>query len=785
MRKYKLIMPKHTRGEYEHQAVLKIHYEKKDWVTSAELIQGLHEEYVRLGKEDKLKDDKTDYTKDAQIPRYFLLIRRLNPLDDRSPTIITEDGIKYYKCLLNGDYRTIYAMLINKIQNMIFGKNTQGCGSDSDIEPLAVFFHAVYDLQGINAIEYGYLSQVLDQSFTPYSNVIDEIRRYRNSGQLPPIEPESTANNLKDWKTIFYLIDLKMLCMDSAGKVTVAPDIDAMYHDVLYNLKMTTVGSLVYPFKKWLIARGDSNVESYLRSVEATTKPLKAPMVKNEKSWEGLYEYVLQEPPQVDIYGVTGRLDFDKKFHKFNRLFSRVLPPPAFGVDPERHQKLIDYTLRGEASEDKGCLYYAHDAYRTFLTWFDFNKFNLGFPEAKDEVMINTILAAIRTKPFILLAGISGTGKSRIVRQLARGCCPDDCISLINKQKPGNFEMIQVRPNWHDSTELIGYVSRITGKDEYQVTPFLKFLCKAWRYEREGIPFFLCLDEMNLAPVEQYFAEYLSIIETRQIVNGKIVTDPLVKFKSDSMLRQVVYDCYPDLLGKPEIENYLKMFKDAEGIPIPQNLVVMGTVNMDETTFSFSRKVLDRAMSFELSDVQAMYKIEEADKIEYGALQGRAFQKYVTAEDLYFHAPDEATAANNKKIGDKLLKSIEEINNLLEGTPFKIAYRSRNEIMLYCIERTNYAEQMLAKALDEAISMKILSRVEGDQLKLKASEKYQAPASYQKPPTPTLLWQLKVCILEELKKFDAEATEDKYPVCAKKLDAMMNNITSGFTGFWM
>ena len=122
-------------------------------------------------------------------------------------------------------------------------------------------------------------------------------------------------------------------------------------------------------------------------------------------------------------------------------------------------------------------------------------------------------ITAIKSKPFLLLAGISGTGKSRIVRELARACWEEGSEDY-KAQKPRNFEMVQVKPNWHDSSELLGYVSRIgADKDGNGVTfvagDFLKFIARAW--EEQDVPYFLCLDEMNLAPVEQYFAEYLSV----------------------------------------------------------------------------------------------------------------------------------------------------------------------------------------------------------------------------------------------------------------------------------
>ena len=109
-------------------------------------------------------------------------------------------------------------------------------------------------------------------------------------------------------------------------------------------------------------------------------------------------------------------------------------------------------------------------------------------------------ITAIKSKPFLLLAGISGTGKSRIVRELARACWDGDDAEYLS-QKPRNFEMIQVKPNWHDSSELIGYVSRVSGTPVFVAGDFLKFIARAW--EEPDVPYFLCLDEMNLAPVEQ------------------------------------------------------------------------------------------------------------------------------------------------------------------------------------------------------------------------------------------------------------------------------------------
>ena len=132
--------------------------------------------------------------------------------------------------------------------------------------------------------------------------------------------------------------------------------------------------------------------------------------------------------------------------------------------------------------------------------------------ENNETAVSSQYLRAMRTKPFLLLAGISGTGKSRIVKQMAFDSCPDNAELRSDPTSPGNYCLIEVKPNWHDSTELLGYESKIGGA-HYQLTTFVKFLIKAMLHP--NVPFFVCLDEMNLAPVEQYFAEFLSVLESR------------------------------------------------------------------------------------------------------------------------------------------------------------------------------------------------------------------------------------------------------------------------------
>lgn len=352
---------------------------------------------------------------------------------------------------------------------------------------------------------------------------------------------------------------------------------------------------------------------------------------------------------------------------------------------------------------------------------------------------IYSYLTAIRTKPFVLLAGISGTGKSRIVRKLAQATVTEELqVAYGNKytsfeeerwniHKPENFEIIQVKPNWHNSMDVVGYLSNIP-EPHYVFTPFVEFIIKAMKYPT--IPFFLCLDEMNLAPVEEYFAEFLSAIESRSYEKGEYSTDPIIKsfgsFGKD-VCEQMISTLFPEQSSDGDDIEVLKNKLKTKGLSLPQNLIVIGTVNMDETTFSFSRKVLDRAMSIEMNDVDYDSYLNGTTDNELKSL----LETFDTDElnSLLVERPVNSSniieeLGNGGDISDSqfVIDYLKNINALFDGTPFKLGYRAANEALLYLSASYKFKSGDRVKAMDNFTLMKILSRIEGDESKLKLTD---------------------------------------------------------------
>lgn len=348
-------------------------------------------------------------------------------------------------------------------------------------------------------------------------------------------------------------------------------------------------------------------------------------------------------------------------------------------------------------------------------------------------------LTALRTKPFMLLAGISGTGKSRIVRKLAQATITEELQrangytgeDFANDRwtlhSPANFELIQVKPNWHNSMDVIGYLSNIPSP-HYVFTPFIEFIVKAWQHPE--VPFFLCLDEMNLAPVEEYFAEFLSAIESRSFEGEEYLTDPIIKpFNSfgEEVAKMMVNTLFPNFMAADKNSFLGKVVDHLEtkGLTLPKNLIVIGTVNMDETTFSFSRKVLDRAMSVEMNevnydsfltdttddDLKAIVKALEENDDAY--LNTLLVDRHIEAREIIDDLGDDARFA---------IDYLKRINALLEGTPFKLGYRAANEALIYLQASYEFGQTNRIAALDNFTLMKILSRIEGDETKLKITD---------------------------------------------------------------
>jgi hypothetical protein len=389
------------------------------------------------------------------------------------------------------------------------------------------------------------------------------------------------------------------------------------------------------------------------------------------------------------------------------------------------------------------------------------------------------IINALRTKPFLLLAGISGTGKSRIVKELAFDSCPNDTKLREDETRPGNYCLIEVKPNWHDSTELLGYQSAIA--KTYVLTPFVKFLAKAMLYP--DVPFFVCLDEMNLAPVEQYFAEFLSVLESRKkLESGEIVSEPLIKadvFKAND-LRKALFSreeekkaAYDSSITDDPQSEYSNADEQAiyeilkrDGLRIPQNVIVIGTVNMDETTHQFSRKVIDRAMTIEMNlpeDKPFMKFFAEFREIGYREIvqpKELYLASEVSADKVVATLREADEDRTNNWLLPEVAQTLTALNEALEGTPFKVAYRVQNEMMLYFGElwkENKEAEwsEILATTVDQILMMKVLPRVEGDEDLL------------EKP-------------LERLATFCAN-----YPHAAKKVAEMKERLSrSHFASYW-
>ena len=222
---------------------------------------------------------------------------------------------------------------------------------------------------------------------------------------------------------------------------------------------------------------------------------------------------------------------------------------------------------------------------------------------------IANLYLSLRSKPFVIISGISGTGKTKIVQLFAE--------AVGATEENGQFKLISVRPDWSDSSDLLGYKNLQEQFVEGQLTEMVKRA-----HDRPQLPHFVVLDEMNLARVEYYLSEFLSIMESRREEDGQVVSSTLVT-------------------------------TDEGEFSLPNNLYIIGTVNMDETTHPFSKKVLDRANTIEFNEIHLNnFDIFEQEEEEVASVQ--AGNEHFESKYLYL----KEAYSGNKELVQKSLSSL-------------------------------------------------------------------------------------------------------------------------------
>lgn len=351
--------------------------------------------------------------------------------------------------------------------------------------------------------------------------------------------------------------------------------------------------------------------------------------------------------------------------------------------------------------------------------------------------LIQRFVASLCTKPFVICSGLSGSGKTKLAQAFVQWISENDT----------QYKIVPVGADWTTREPLVGYPNGLMSK-EY-ITPdsgVIHLLIEAIKEGNENKPFFLILDEMNLSHVERYFADFLSIME------------------SNDSIKLYTGDRRESLDG----------LKIPFEIGWPKNLFIIGTVNIDETTYMFSPKVLDRANVIE-------FRITEEEIAEYLAnpsspkLEGLTGKGAGMAES-FLDISGVTELEKNGAIAKELVSFFIQLKTV--GAEF--GYRSATEIM-QLVAKLKMLESSISNndCLDIAIMQKLLPKLHGSRSKL----------------VKILIALSGLCIegltkedfekkFEDLNKIGFEGLTIKYPISFEKLIRMYKNVlANGFTSY--
>ena len=366
-----------------------------------------------------------------------------------------------------------------------------------------------------------------------------------------------------------------------------------------------------------------------------------------------------------------------------------------------------------------------------------------GFIFSKE--VLTCYYLSLKTKPFVILSGISGTGKTKIAQLFANYICQDEEDDAFREKRKA---FVPVRPDWMDNKGLLGFYNILDEK--YHSTKVLDLLLES--HEHPDKPYFVVLDEMNLAKVEHYFSDFLSILESRT----------------------------PDKpQGEPIQLHSLEKAETHAGriIPgtlyVPANVFFAGTVNVDESTYMFSPKVLDRANVIEFNDVNLDgYAKGSQDK-------GSLLLQDAEVLNRFYVPADRDRQVCRKQDYDELpvegKKVLQGILDILRKYNLHFGYRVANEMSRFLnLAKVELADYKMDDCLDIQIIQKILPKLHGTRAKL------------EKPLQDLLDFSCgqSLPLDEQVKKARSYDPDARFPRSARKIDQMLHQLCmQGYVSF--
>ena len=426
------------------------------------------------------------------------------------------------------------------------------------------------------------------------------------------------------------------------------------------------------------------------------------------------------------------------------------------------------------------------------------------------------LVAALAAKNFVILTGPSGTGKSRAALKLAEGLQRH----YAGKVDGALFELVAVGPDWTSPKRLLGFRTPFgperklpdgtSTHESYEITNTIRLILRASHPDAADIPHFLIFDEMNLSHVERYFAPFLSLMEAAGILDAEnglsLIGD------DDLALIETV------LQGEStrEAAAAKAMIAEGRGFILPPNLFFVGTVNVDETTYMFSPKVLDRAHVIDLSSERpsayllastraepgGTINIGYADQVLKRGIEDRETQRHAVSNPatiLDSLTKAGFTAAEIDQIRQPVIAALDGCYDLLGPVGFPFGYRIAKEVFVYLngwietkiVTGSDKTEILTSwpEGLDKAFLQKVLPKIHGNRRALGDSIRAISAflAGNDGSSTPAASYVLGVGTKIEIpaaRKLTLPGSGDQLMLSRRKLDAMHDRLSAtGYVSF--